>query len=1034
MDLERIRVQSLPNFPCFLIPGAPIRSTTQKVVNLFSFFSNWRVKQVNFRPDSPIRSTVKPSILKLILLAFVLSACTREAPETTRISLVIPESAASFSKGLTVQAMQVVGAQAVMSKWALATPANFSDINCFAVMIFAPELKDPVSNSCVDINGGVVGTPQFIQGGFLRNSAISIEVPSGLGRVVKLVGFRTSSDSLCIDLAGNTSASRFSSAQFSSPVILATATVDLSGADVNIDMKVPSLLSSSMTFEDCAPALFSNDVTPSEPTATIDDGGMAAVNNLSANNFTIGGAYTYEYDTSLLLTGSGSCSDAIFSGNYVSATIPFTAVTGTDGSWVLCVKARSASGKEQTVASMKAWVRDTFGPAGGPPTITMAALGNDSTPDITVSTLPSGSTQIFFFSGSGCVNEVSRANMTVPGVVTLPTQAAGAQQYYAYTTDVAGNPSACTSTALNYFLDLAAPDAPGGLSARYATSLEYTPYFTWSSATDAAPSSGVAYYQVALGTGTTVAAISDLSGWTSLGNSFSAFSPLGTFFINGNTYYFSVRAIDAAGNFGSSSTQAFVAKIEAQWLQQAFVKGGASSAQDEFGGAVAIEADTMVVGAASSDRSVAVPGVLLNNAGEVTVYKRSGNLWAVDGNLNAVDRAAGDNFGYSVAISGDTVVVGAPKEASAVTGVQNAPVSGGGSTTASTGSGAVYVFRRSLAGVWVPEAYIKAPTVVSGGYFGTSVAIASGTIVVGAPGASNANGNAYVFKRSGSTWSYVQALTYTAIPFGSNRFGAAVSISGSDIAVGAPNDSTYGAVYFFSGSSNTWSEQQMITPPAGTESLNDYFGASLQLFDKLLVIGAPGEDSSQSATSSTGSVNNSATDSGAAYVYRQSGGTYGLERFLKPPNNAAGNKFGASVGVFGTTIVVGVPGHDGSDSLPSFTPSAFFATPGGTDSGGIFVFQGGSSGTWEWSNFFKPTFNWSGGPPNMGSSVAISGSAIVTGAPAESSDSIGVLNGAVADSDFSNSTPQSGAAYVFEVYDASFLMPILISPPPGVNP
>ena len=177
-------------------------------------------------------------------------------------------------------------------------------------------------------------------------------------------------------------------------------------------------------------------------------------------------------------------------------------------------------------------------------------------------------------------------------------------------------------------------------------------------------------------------------------------------------------------------------------------------------------------------------------------------------------------------------------------------------------------------------------------------------------------------------------------------------------------------------------------------------------------------------------MNESASDSGAVHVYRLSGGSYALERFLKAPNNRYNNKFGNSVGVWGTTIVVGAPGESDCNSLPSFPGGSFGSTFSCSNSGGVYIFQGSVLANWHWTNFFKPTFNWSSNPAGIGTSIAISGSTVVSGAIGEASAGSGVLNGPLADSTTTAAVAPSGAVYVFDVYSNFAPVPILGPVPP----
>jgi len=191
-------------------------------------------------------------------------------------------------------------------------------------------------------------------------------------------------------------------------------------------------------------------------------------------------------------------------------------------------------------------------------------------------------------------------------------------------------------------------------------------------------------------------------------------------------------------------------------LQQVYLKASNTDMSDYFGHAVAISGDTAVVGAYQEDSSAT--GVNGNqtdntatNAGAVYVFVRNGTAWTQQAYLKASNTDAFDAFGTSVAISGDTIVVGAPWEDSSATGVN-----GNQSDNSLSQAGAAYVFVRSGT-TWTQQAYLKAPIqFLPMDYFGQSVAISGDTVVVGAfekdDGFTMDTGAAYVFVRSGTTW------------------------------------------------------------------------------------------------------------------------------------------------------------------------------------------------------------------------------------------------------------------------------------------
>ncbi len=241
------------------------------------------------------------------------------------------------------------------------------------------------------------------------------------------------------------------------------------------------------------------------------------------------------------------------------------------------------------------------------------------------------------------------------------------------------------------------------------------------------------------------------------------------------------------------------------WVQQAYVKASNPGTDHRFGACIAISGDLMVVGAAGENSSATgVNGEQgahsAPNAGAAYVFTRDGTNWVQQAYLKASNTRAGDQFGFSVAASGDTLVVGSPGESGNATGV-NADQS----NLTGTNSGAAYVFVRHGQD-WEQEAYLKASNTgghpLAGDRFGWSVAVSGDTAVVGAPvessSATGVNGDqtdncsqsagaAYVFVRRGTHWfqqAYLKASNSEAWDF----FGVSVAVFEGDVVVGAEDE------------------------------------------------------------------------------------------------------------------------------------------------------------------------------------------------------------------------------------------------------
>ena len=378
-----------------------------------------------------------------------------------------------------------------------------------------------------------------------------------------------------------------------------------------------------------------------------------------------------------------------------------------------------------------------------------------------------------------------------------------------------------------------------------------------------------------------------------------------------------------------------------------------------------------------------------------------------------------DRFGHSVAISGDTLVVGAYLEDSESKGI-----GGGESNDSSRNSGAVYVFTRSDDLLWNKQAYIKASNTKSGDYFGYSVAISGDSLVVGAykedskdtegnGEGSNESGAAYVFTRSGSVWS--QQTYLKASNIGSNdQFARSVAISGNTLVVGALNEDSNsigvngnggdnseilsGAAYVFTRSGTLWEQTAYLK---ASNTLNHaHFGNSVAIYGDTVVVGARNE-SSNSVGVNGDEDNNLAEDSGAAYVFTRTGSLWSQQAYLKASNTGAGDEFGNSVDISGDTLVVGAvfesgnsTGVNGDQNDNSFV-----------DSGAAYVFNRTGS-TWNQQAYLKASNT--GGDDRFGYAVAIFDDALIVGGRFEDSKSTGV-NG----DESKNEERNSGAAYVF---------------------
>jgi hypothetical protein len=302
------------------------------------------------------------------------------------------------------------------------------------------------------------------------------------------------------------------------------------------------------------------------------------------------------------------------------------------------------------------------------------------------------------------------------------------------------------------------------------------------------------------------------------------------------------------------------------WTLQQKLAPSDGSVGLRFSSSVAISGDTIVVGA----------NAFTIEQGKAYVFVRSGGVWTEQQILKASDGAFADfaGFGDSVTIQGDTAIVGAP---------------GIGSESTATQEGAAYVFVRNGT-TWTEQQKLKASDRARGDLFGDSVELSGNTLIVGAPlddvGVNIEQGSAYIFVRSGTSWTEQQKLT-AADGARQDRFGR-VAISGDTAIVGATGGQ--GAAYVFVRSGATWMQQQKLRLPDGVTG--DAFGLDVAMDGDTAVIGAPGEDTAGEADS----------NDGAAYIFVRSGATWVRQQRLVGSAESAG--FGGGVAISGENVLV----------------------------------------------------------------------------------------------------------------------------------
>ena len=390
---------------------------------------------------------------------------------------------------------------------------------------------------------------------------------------------------------------------------------------------------------------------------------------------------------------------------------------------------------------------------------------------------------------------------------------------------------------------------------------------------------------------------------------------------------------------------------------------------DNFGVSVAVDGDTVVVGA--------------QGAGVVYVFRTTdgGATYAKVAELKAPDDELSSDlhFGYSVAIQGGTVVVG--------TDVAGDPYEEPGS---------VYIYRTSDGGntyVFVQKLQASEPTYSDGGNFGSSVAIDGGTVAI------SGGGYVYIFRTTdgGGTWSQVAKLV-TSEGVSISRISRP-AIAGDVVVAGAPGDDSFGSnagsVYVFNTTDGgaTYDEVAKLGASdavdgatTGASSDGDTFGSSVAIEGNTVVVGA--EKKNQYT--------------GAAYVYRSTdgGATYVEVAILTAADGAAGDLFGASVAIKGDTIAIGATQNNED-----------YGEPQGEGPGAVYIFRTIDGGA-TYTQVAKLTV--AGGAPHdaFGGALAMDG-VLVAGAP---------YSGGGA-SDCTGYVPESGcysgSAYVFSLTEGA---------------
>jgi len=414
--------------------------------------------------------------------------------------------------------------------------------------------------------------------------------------------------------------------------------------------------------------------------------------------------------------------------------------------------------------------------------------------------------------------------------------------------------------------------------------------------------------------------------------------------------------------YGSGAVYVFIRRGES-WAQQAYIKASNPDSSDRFGSVVALSADGNTLAVSAVWEASAATGINANQnddsipqAGAAYVFTRTGNTWSQQAYIKASntgrassgsedDFGDGDQFGYSLALSGDgnTLAVAAISEDSRASGINNLAFQG---NDAAASSGAVYVFTRT-GNTWSQQAYIKGSNTEGGDLFGFNVGLSADGNTMAVAGYDEdgstrqingipdnlrgGSGAIYVFIRAGGIWTqqaYLKGSRSEVVD--SLGYSLAISEDGNTIVGGAADETCYnpginppgctedrapnnsvGAAYVFVRNGNTWTEQAFIK--ASNPGLTDWFAVRMALSGdgNTLAVSAPNENGGSKGMNGNQS-DDSADDAGAIYFFTRSGSTWTQQAYVKGSNTEAFDEFGSSVALNrdGRIMVVGAAKED----------------------------------------------------------------------------------------------------------------------------
>lgn len=381
-----------------------------------------------------------------------------------------------------------------------------------------------------------------------------------------------------------------------------------------------------------------------------------------------------------------------------------------------------------------------------------------------------------------------------------------------------------------------------------------------------------------------------------------------------------IGAWNADGPFAFAWGAAYIFElIDEQWIEQELLTPSDHNEQDRFGHVVAISGDIAVVGSPMNDDACPPPDNIFCDSGSAYIFRYENGSWIEKQKLIAFDDEAVDQYGISVAVSGDVIVIGAPWQDEAC----------GGSPGCNAGAAYVYRFTGKT---WEFDQKLMASDADFMDEFGLAVSISGNTILVGArrdnDDGSN-SGSAYIFQFDGNQWNQEQKLTASDAQL-NDEFGWGVSISGDVAIIGAGLDDTAcpenvacnsGSAYVFRFDGKLWVQEQKLEAPDMAQG--DEFGRSVSIYGDYAVVGSRWNDDLCPEDPDC--------NSGAAYLFRFDGMQWTLQEKLTQSDAATVDLYGSAVAVNNHNVFIG---SEGDDDDGTASGSTYFYLLDGADSNG----------------------------------------------------------------------------------------------------